>query len=55
MRLAITLCVIACLSDYQPHDGMLIPRTGEAAWLRAEGRKAYFVGHIKKLSYEFLP
>ncbi len=43
------------LSDYQPHDGMLIPRTGEAAWLRAEGRKAYFVGHIKKLSYEFLP
>ena len=43
------------LSDYQPHDGMLIPLTGEAAWMRPEGRKAYFVGHVKKLSYEFLP
>jgi hypothetical protein len=43
------------LSDYQPQDGMLIPMTGEAAWLRPEGRKAYFVGHVKKLSYEFWP
>ena len=43
------------LSDYQSQDGMLIPLTGEAAWMRPEGRKAYFVGHVKKLSYEFLP
>ena len=43
------------LSDYQPQDGMLIPMAGEAAWMRPEGRKAYFVGHVKKLSYEFLP
>lgn len=43
------------LSDYQPQDGMLIPMTGEAAWVRPEGRKVYFVGHIKQLSYEFLP
>jgi hypothetical protein len=43
------------LSDYQPQDGMLIPMTGEAAWIRPEGRKVYFVGHVKKLSYEFLP
>jgi hypothetical protein len=42
------------LSDYQPQDGMLIPMTGEAAWMRPEGRKAYFVGQVKKLSYEFL-
>ncbi len=43
------------LSDYQPHDGMSVPMTGEAAWVRPEGRKPYFVGHVRKLSYEFLP
>jgi hypothetical protein len=43
------------LSDYQPQGGMLIPMRGEAAWMRPEGRKAYFVGHVKKLSYEFAP
>jgi hypothetical protein len=43
------------LTDYQPQDGMLIPMSGEAAWLRPEGRKVYFVGEVKKLSYEFLP
>ena len=43
------------LSDYQPQGGMLIPMTGEAAWVRPEGRKVYFVGHVKKLRHEFLP
>ncbi len=43
------------LSDYQPQDGMLIPMVGEAAWVRPEGRKAYFVGNVQKLRYEFLP
>ena len=42
-------------SDYQWQDGLLLPMTGEAAWVRPDGRKAYFVGHVKKLSYEFLP
>jgi hypothetical protein len=42
------------LSDYHPQEGMQIPMTGEAAWVRPEGRKVYFVGHVKKLSYEFL-
>jgi hypothetical protein len=42
-------------SDYRPQDGMLIPMVGEVAWARPEGRKAYFVGHVKKLHYEFLP
>jgi hypothetical protein len=41
------------LSDYQLRDGMLIPMTGEAAWVRPEGRKVYFVGKVKALSYEF--
>ena len=42
------------LTDYQRQDGMLIPMTGEAAWVRPDGRKAYFVGKIKTLSYELL-
>jgi hypothetical protein len=42
-------------SDYQPQGGMLIPMTGEAAWVRPEGRKVYFVGHVKTLSHELLP
>lgn len=43
------------LSDYQPRHGMWVPMAGEAAWMRPEGRKVYFVGHVKQLSYEFLP
>jgi len=43
------------LSDYQKQDGMLIPMVGEAAWVRPEGRKAYFVGNVQKVRYEFLP
>jgi hypothetical protein len=43
------------LSDYQPHDGMLIPYAGQAAWLRPGGCTAYFKGRVKTLSYEFSP
>jgi hypothetical protein len=43
------------LSDYQSVDRMMIPMAGEAAWVRPEGRKAYFVGHVKKLQYQYLP
>ena len=43
------------LSDYQPQDGMWMPMTGEAAWVRPDGRKAYFLGKVKKLRYEFMP
>jgi hypothetical protein len=43
------------LSNYQLQDGMLIPMTGEAAWVRPEGRKVYFVGQVKKLRYELVP
>jgi hypothetical protein len=42
------------LSDYQPQGSMLVPMTGEAAWVRPEGRKSDFVGHVKKLSFEYL-
>jgi hypothetical protein len=43
------------LSDYQWQGGMLLPMTGEAAWIRPEGRKAYFVGHVSRISHRFLP
>jgi len=42
-------------SDYQARDGMMVPLTGEAAWLRPEGRKPYFHGTLTSLTYEFSP
>jgi hypothetical protein len=42
-------------SDYQVRDGMKVPMRGEAAWLRPDGRKVYFVGAVTSLSYEFSP
>ena len=41
------------LSNYEMHDGMNVPITGEAAWIQPEGRKPYFRGTISSLSYEF--
>lgn len=41
------------LSNYQRQDGMLIPMTGEAAWVRPEGRTTYFVGHVRTVRYTF--
>ncbi|MDQ2778610.1 MAG: hypothetical protein M3Y32_03525 [Pseudomonadota bacterium] len=41
------------VSDYQLRHGMKVPTRGEAAWVRPEGRKLYFVGHLKSLVYEF--
>ena len=43
------------LSDYQPSLEMQLPLRGEAAWMRAEGRKPYFLGRLTKLEFEFLP
>jgi len=42
-------------SNYQSHDGMMVPTTGEAAWLRPEGRKPYFHGTVTSLIYAFSP
>ena len=43
-----------CLfSNYQRQGGMLVPMTGEVAWLLPEGRKPYFRGAIASLSYDF--
>ena len=40
-------------SNYQTHDGMTVPLTGEVAWIRPEGRKTYFVGTVTSLKYEW--
>lgn len=43
------------LSNYQDRDGMLVPLTGEVAWLRPEGRAPYWRGTISALTYEYYP
>lgn len=40
-------------SNYQMQDGMMVPRTGEVAWVRPEGRRPYFIGTVTALRYEF--
>jgi hypothetical protein len=42
-------------SNYQTRDGVLVPLTGEVAWMRPEGRKPYFVGTVRALTFEFSP
>lgn len=42
-------------SDYRLHDGMIVPFTGEVAWMRPEGRKPYFLGAITSLTYVYSP
>jgi hypothetical protein len=42
-------------SNYQTHDGMTVPFTGEVAWMRPQGRKPYFHGSVTSLTYEFSP
>lgn len=40
-------------SNYQERDGMLVPLTAEASWLRLDGRKPYWRGTITSITYEF--
>ncbi len=42
-------------SNYQRHDGMLVPHAGEVAWMRPEGRQVYFEGTVTRLHYSFTP
>ena len=41
------------LSNYQVRDGMTVPISCEAAWVRPDGRKTYFRGIVKTLTYEW--
>jgi hypothetical protein len=40
-------------SSYAVRDGMSVPISGEAAWVRPEGRRPYFHGSVTSLNYEF--
>jgi hypothetical protein len=40
-------------SDYQEREGMRVPFSGEVAWLTPEGRRPYWRGVIRSVSYEF--
>lgn len=42
-------------SNYEMQQGVMVPMTGEVAWMRPEGRKSYFVGKVTNLSHEYLP
>ena len=42
-------------SNYELRDGMMVPTKAEAAWLRPEGRKPYFIGNLTSLAYEWSP
>ena len=42
-------------SNYQTCDGVLVPLTGEVAWMRPTGRRSYFVGTVTALRFEFAP
>ena len=43
------------VSNYQLRDGMMVPDRSEAAYLRLEGRKPYFIGDLVSMIYEFAP
>ena len=43
------------VSNCQLRDGMMVPTRGQAAWVRPEGRRPYFVGDLTSLAYEFAP
>ncbi len=40
-------------SNYQRHDGVLIPFDGEVAWLLQEGARPYWRGRVQSIHYEF--
>jgi hypothetical protein len=39
--------------DYEPVDGIQVPRSGEAAWILPDGPLTYWRGTVDHLSYEF--
>lgn len=39
--------------DYERQHGVLIPMSGEVAWILPEGPKPYWRGRIEEISYEF--
>jgi hypothetical protein len=42
-------------ADYERRDGMMVPTSGEVAWLMPAGRQPYWRGRIVDARYEFAP
>lgn len=42
-------------SNYQMRGGVMVPMTGEVAWIRPEGRRPYFIGTVTALALELAP
>ena len=40
-------------SNYAVRDGLLVPSTGEVAWMRPDGRRPYFAGTVTAIAFEF--
>jgi hypothetical protein len=43
------------MSGYTRRDGMMVPGSGEAAWMRPTGRSAYFRGTLTSMAFDFAP
>jgi hypothetical protein len=43
------------VSDYQWRDGIRVPTRGEAAWMRPQGHRPYFIGRLTSLVCELSP
>ena len=44
---------VCSVAHYQWRSGMLVPTHGEAAWIRPEGQRPYFIGELKAIAYQF--
>jgi hypothetical protein len=41
-------------SDYAEQGGIMVPMSGEVAWLTPEGRRPYWRGKVTALVYQFM-
>lgn len=50
---AVMLPWVCRLSDYQTHNGMRVPMTGEVLYLTAQGERPYFRGTVTGINHTF--
>ncbi len=46
---------VVTVGDYQKYDGMLVPTTGEAAWVLPSGHYPYWRGRITHIEFDWAP
>jgi hypothetical protein len=39
--------------DYQQHEGLMIPRYGQAEWVLADGPQAYWRGRMREVAFQY--